>query len=178
MVIMTDWVKWFREHLRTSGEGFEWAFSQINPALHKGLPPNPRYLGLWQPARHVWHITEYERCLVIPSMQQWLGGAMLPDDEDIWPDNDEAWQQVQDNIADEFIAAFHDIRQQQINLLDQLVDVDWDTPRETIWGMKPLSMVVTKTYQHTFEHGDTLLRMGLWWEEMARKEAEYRAQNH
>ena len=26
-------------------------------------------------------------------------------------------------------------------------------------------MIVTKTYQHTFEHGDTLLRMGLWWEE-------------
>jgi len=22
---------------------------------------------------------------------------------------------------------------------------------------------VTKTYQHTFEHGDTLLRMALWW---------------
>ena len=26
-------------------------------------------------------------------------------------------------------------------------------------------MIVTKTYQHTFEHGDTLLRMGLWWEQ-------------
>jgi hypothetical protein len=42
----------------------------------------------------------------------------------------------------------------QIKLLDDLSAFDWDAPRETIWGMKPLSMVVTKTHQHTFEHGD------------------------
>jgi hypothetical protein len=24
--------------------------------------------------------------------------------------------------------------------------------------------VLTKTIQHTWEHGDTLMRMGLWWE--------------
>lgn len=27
-----------------------------------------------------------------------------------------------------------------------------------------MSMIVTKTFQHTYEHGDTLLRMGIWWE--------------
>ncbi|MBK8027204.1 MAG: hypothetical protein IPK19_38895 [Chloroflexi bacterium] len=55
------------------------------------------------------------------------------------------------------------MRQEQIALLDQLAAIDWEAPRETIWGYKPLSMVVTKTYQHTFEHGNTLLKMGLWW---------------
>jgi len=27
-----------------------------------------------------------------------------------------------------------------------------------------LAWVITKTFQHTYEHGDTLLRMGLWWQ--------------
>jgi hypothetical protein len=49
-------------------------------------------------------------------------------------------------------------------LVDALEQVDWEAPQATLWGDKPLKMIVTKTYQHTFEHGDTLLRMGLWWE--------------
>ena len=54
--------------------------------------------------------------------------------------------------------------QQQIDLLDQLTGADWQSPRTTLWGEKPLAWIVTKTYQHTCEHGDTLLRMSLWWE--------------
>jgi DinB superfamily len=158
---MTDWVQWFREQLKASGDGFVWAFQQIEPVLHQSFPPKPGYLGTWSPARHVWHVTEYERCQVLPSMRQWLGGSLPA--EDAWPDNDAAWSAVQNRTSDEFAAAYLDVRQQQIRLLDQLTSVDWTVPRETLWGMKPLSMVVTKTYQHTFEHGDTLLRMGIWW---------------
>ena len=65
------------------------------------------------------------------------------------------------------MATFCDIRRQQIVMLDELAQVDWEAPQATLWGDKPLKMIVTKTYQHTFEHGDTLLRMGLWWEEFA-----------
>jgi hypothetical protein len=56
-------------------------------------------------------------------------------------------------------------------LLDTLSGVDWTTPRATLWGHKPLSMIVTKTFQHTYEHGDTILRMGLWWKEDAEEAA-------
>ena len=62
---------------------------------------------------------------------------------------------------------------QQIDLLDSLASVDWAETRPTVWGDKPLSLVVTKTYQHTFEHGDTLLRMGLWWKDMAEEERQW-----
>lgn len=61
-------------------------------------------------------------------------------------------------------AAFRQVRQQQIDMLAQLTGAGWQTPRETLWGDRPLSMIVTKTFQHTYEHGDTLLRMGIWWE--------------
>ncbi|HSK88753.1 MAG TPA: DinB family protein [Anaerolineales bacterium] len=158
---MTDWVAWFRHQLQASGDGFAWAYSQIAPVLRESMPPDPDYFGTWPPARHVWHVTEYERCLVIPSMNQWLGAARPP--EDAWPDDDHTWAQVQQQGIEELPSAFRRIRQQQIDLLDKLTHTDWDSPRETLWGYKPLSMIVTKTFQHTYEHGDTLLRMAIWW---------------
>lgn len=167
---MTDWVTWFRYQLQASADGFAWAFAQIPSALHDQLPPAPDYLGTWSPARHVWHVSEYERCIVIPSMQQWLGAAMPGDD--VWPDDDPTWATIHDRSLETLTTAFRLVRQQQIQLIDQLVSVDWDTPCATIWGQKPLSMVVTKTFQHTYEHGDTLLRMGLWWESILNQEAD------
>jgi hypothetical protein len=159
---MTDWVTWFRYQLQASADGFIWGFTQIPPALLDQLPPDPGYLGTWTPQRHVWHVTEYERCLAIPSMKQWLGDPLPPDD--IWMDDDDTWASVKDKSPAALSSAFRQVRQQQIDLLDQLTAVDWQAPRETLWGSKPLSMVVTKTFQHTYEHGDTLMRMGIWWE--------------
>jgi hypothetical protein len=159
---MTDWIPWLRNQLNASAEGFEWALAQIPPALRDQLPPDPPYLGTWPPARHIWHVTEYECCLALPSMQQWLGGPLPP--EDAWQDDDEAWSKVKDRRLETLTAEFQRIRQHQIALLDPLGDVDWEAPRQTLWGSKPLSWIVTKTFQHTYEHGDTLLRMGLWWE--------------
>lgn len=160
---MTDWVTWFRYQLQASADGFVWAFSKIAPVLREQLPPRPEYLGTWPPARHVWHVTEYEKLLAIPSMTQWLGGSMPP--KGYWLDDDQSWDKVQNRGLEELTSAFLHIRLQQIELINQLVNADWDTPRDTLWGHKPLSMIVTKTFQHTYEHGDTLLRMGLWWEE-------------
>ena len=51
----------------------------------------------------------------------------------------------QDGLAD-VVAAFCDFRQQQIVMLDELTQVDWEAPRATLWGDKPLKMIVTKTY--------------------------------
>jgi hypothetical protein len=161
---MTDWVPWFRYQLKASADGFEWAFSLIPPLLRENLPPDPAYFGTWPPARHVWHITEYERCLVIPTMEQWLGGPIPP--EDAWPDDDETWAKCRNRGFEELSSTFRHFREQQIQLLDRLINIDWQTPRQTWFSHKPMSMsmLVTKTFQHTYEHGDTLLRMGLWWE--------------
>ena len=164
---MTDWITWFRYQLRASADGFAWALSQIPLAHHTQLPPRPDYLGTWPPIRHVWHVMEYERCQVIPSMQQWLGGSMPV--EETWADDDTAWANALKVPPSDFGAEFQRIRQEQVVLLDQLGQVDWSVPRVTLWGNKPLSMIVTKTFQHTYEHGDTLLRMGLRWDELLAK---------
>lgn len=169
---MTNWAAWFKGQLASSGDGFVWAFGQIEPELRDADPPAPR-LGLWSPARHVWHVTAYERCIAIPSMRQWLGEDVPGDDP--WADDD-AWASCQDRSADSLTEAFQAVRQEQIALLDSFAEADWGALRETIWGMKPLSMVVTKTYQHTFEHGDTLLRMVLWWRDIEKRIAEEAAE--
>ena len=174
---MTDWAQWFQYQLQASGDGFIWGFSQLPEYLLDQLPVEPGYLGTWQPLRHVWHVTEYERCLALPTMKQWLSGPMPP--EDAWKDDDAAWAAVKDRRPAALSAAFRQVRQQQIDLLAQLANADWETPRETLWGMRPLSWIVTKTFQHTYEHGDTLLRMGIWWEhilgEIAKAQAKAQA---
>jgi hypothetical protein len=158
---VTDWVQWFHSQLRASADGFIWGFAQISPAHLDQLPPDPLYLGTWSPLRHVWHVTEYERCYVLPVINEWLD-VSLPDED--WPDDDAAWAAVQDKSPAALSAAFLRVRQQQIDLLDLLVKTDWEANRETLWGQRSLSWIVTKTFQHTYEHGDTLLRMGLWWD--------------
>lgn len=170
---MTDWVQWFHQQLQSSAEGFTWGFSQIPAHLLDQIPVEPDVLGTWQPVRHVWHITGYERCLALPTMKQWSGAPLPPGDA--WQDDDEAWAAA-DKSPGVLIAAFQKVRQEQIDLLEQLANVDWETPRQTLWGDRPLSWIVTKTFQHTYEHGDTLLRMGLWWEYILNEIAKAQAQ--
>lgn len=158
---MIDYVTWFRPQLNSSAEGFVWAFGQLPAEYHFLLPPNPDYMGTWSPIRHIWHVAEYERCLVIPSMQQWFGKPM-PNDTG-WDDSNQGFAAAQEAGLQGIVEHFLQVRRQQVEMLDELTNVDWEEARATLWGNQPLKMIVTKTYQHTLEHADTLLRMALWW---------------
>lgn len=129
---MTKFVSWFRYQLKASAEGFEWAFAQIPRAFLGEIPTDPDYLGTWPPARHVWHVTEYERCLAFPAMYTWLDSPLPPKED--WPDDDETWAIVKARGFDELVANFRRTRGQQIDLLDRLASVDWSEPREVLWG--------------------------------------------
>jgi hypothetical protein len=65
---MTDWVPWFRTQLQASAYGFLWAFEQVPPDQWQRLPADARYMGTWPPLRHLWHVTGYEKMLVVPSI--------------------------------------------------------------------------------------------------------------
>ena len=159
---MTDWVPWFRDQLGASTSMFTWAVTQIDPSLHFEQPPpaSASYLGDWPPARHVWHLAYYERCIAVPWLRACTGGPPVSDDP--CPDWDH-WDAFSGRAVDEYVADFLAIRAEQLALLEELADVDWTTPRATGWGQRPLSMIVTKTLQHALEHTDTLLRMSMWW---------------
>jgi hypothetical protein len=89
--------------LSTQGQcrWFRVGILQIPSLFRKKLPPDPDYPGTWPPARHVRHVTEYERCLVMPSMSEWLDVPVAPEID--WPDDDNTWAKVQERGADELI---------------------------------------------------------------------------
>jgi len=157
-----NWIEWFLTQLQSSAEGFEWAFWSVPGHLRRALPIDEGYMGLWPAARHVWHVTEYERCVAMPAMRDWLGGEQPLTDP--WLDDDDAWSKNLHLSDKALIDRFWGVRRQELALFQDLRLVDWNECRDTGWGRKPLSWVVTKTYQHTWEQGDTLMRMGLWWE--------------
>ncbi len=159
--------EWFTAHLQTSAEGLVWGVQQALPERLYVVPPGDPHrggtLGAWPIARHVCHMTYYERNCVLPSMRQWLGAARPTmdgyDDEGCWDGSPN---------MDRFIAEFLQARREQIALLAQYSPEAWDEARDAVWGPVTLRWVVSKTYQHTFEHGSTIMRIALFWEGFAR----------
>ncbi len=157
-----NWTEWFLAQLQSSAEGFVQGFWSVPERLRRETPVDEKYMGRWPAARHVWHVTEYERCVALPSMRDWQIGEQ-PGAAD-WLDDDVAWAKNRDVSDKELIDRFWVVRRQEIALVEALKNVDWNACRDTGWGRRPLAWVVMKTHQHTWEHGDTLMRMGLWWE--------------
>lgn len=154
--------EWILAQLQSSAEGFERAFWLVPERLRREMPIDERVMGRWPAARHVWHVTEYERYVAVSNMRVWTGEEQT--ETGAWLDDDNAWL-LNSNIPDKMlIERFWVIRRQQMDRVKVLRDVDWDACGDTGWGQKSLAWVLTKTVQHTWEHGDTLMRMALWWE--------------
>ena len=155
---MINFSQWFHEQLQASANGFVWGTEQVPEARRYVQPPNG--LGEWTVARHVFHLFYYEQTIALPSMQQWLGGAM-PSVEDA--DEDIVWSKTQDTV-ESLLEKFRDVRTEQIALLPKIDDAAWKTNGEAVWGPVTLLWVVSKTYQHTAEHINDVMRIGLFWD--------------
>ncbi|HEY5004317.1 MAG TPA: hypothetical protein VII61_14245, partial [Ktedonobacteraceae bacterium] len=75
-------------------------------------------------------------------------------------DEEIAWQQAP-NIEMRR-EKFCEGRKAQIALLTQFAPDVWEETRETVWGQVTLRWTVTKTYQHTLEHSNDILKYGLY----------------
>lgn len=161
---------WFGSQLRASSEGVVWAFSQIPVERYGCCPPAPHYFGTWPPARHLWHLLNYERSLAIPFLRQWTGDSFSPHDRQ-WLDDDDTWAHAWSTGFVDLPGQFMAARNEQLQLLEAVSPTDWQRTCTTLWGEKTFTMVITKTYQHTLEHCDTLLRMALWWDDAVQDSA-------
>jgi hypothetical protein len=154
--------EWVLSQLQSSAEGFERAFWSVPERLRREVPIDEGVMGRWPAARHVWHVTEYERIVAMSNMRMWTRETQI--DEGPWLDDDATWL-LNSNLSDQMlIDRFWEIRLQELDRVKMLRDVDLAECCDTGWGQKSLAWVLTKTVQHTWEHGDTLMRMGLWWE--------------
>lgn len=154
--------EWFARQLAAGLELFVWAVGQM-PAHLLRVPP-PRHPDDWPVARHVFHLTHYERTLALPSMRQWDGGPP-PESFGIEQDaarEEAAWYAARETPLGEMIDQLQHVRNEQIQLARAFAGAAWDDPRDALWGRVPLAWVVTKTLQHTAEHTHDVLRLVLW----------------
>jgi hypothetical protein len=158
---------WFHDQLRASADGFVWGAEQV-PNARRFVQP-PKGLGEWIAARHIFHMVYYEQTIALPSMQQWLG-AECPSTDHL--DEEVAWGEGQANF-ESLLAQFRLVRAEQVALLPKFDALAWETTREAVWGSVSLRWVVSKTYQHTAEHTNDVMRMALFWDAFeARQKAE------
>jgi hypothetical protein len=160
---MVDLSNWFSEQLRASLEGFVWAVKQVPAERRYLLPPRP--LGTWPAARHAFHLMYYEQTIALPSMGQWLGGG---GPARIGLSEEAAWEQGPAAEGspglDELLAGLREVRESQLALLPEFDAPTWEQERMTVWGVRPLRWVVTKTFQHTAEHTHDVLSLALYWD--------------
>jgi hypothetical protein len=172
---MNETAQWFATSLQASADGVVWGVAQApHERLYLVPPGDPHMdgtLGAWPIARHVCHLTYYEKNCVLPSMRQWLG-VPLPSLEGY--DDDAAWDGSQE--IERFLDEFRQVRAEQIALLPQFPAAAWGETRDAVWGPVTLRWVVSKTYQHTFEHGSTIMRIALFWDGFAHWQAQQEAE--
>lgn len=158
-----DLSEWFTAQLQPGADGFVWGMQQVPEERWYATPPGPRGgLGVWVAARHAFHLLYYEREVALPAMRHWLGGPSPEFDAYHHDDEDVAWQRAPDlaRVLHEFRAG----RAAQIALLPRIGQALWREGRETGWGQVTLRWIVSKTYQHTAEHLNDVLRIALFWD--------------
>ncbi|MCL4543130.1 MAG: DinB family protein [Chloroflexi bacterium] len=147
-----DLSRWFSDQLQGSRDVVLWAIEQL--PLERVDEPPPPWLGEWSAAHHLAHLVRYEQKVVVPSMRQWLGGGM--------PDVGEGGDDAAISDVVHLQAEFRAVRTDQLALLPEFGGALWKERRRTVWGDVPLRWVVGKTLQHTYDHGNTILRMTLF----------------
>lgn len=160
---------WFGGQLHSSMENFLWSLGEV-PTARLFLTP-PHGLGDWSAAQQLFHVLAYERDCVVSSMRQRLGEPKPTVFEESWDENAE-WQKAQagvigTNLLDEMQTHFRRVRQAQIDLLPHFTDDHWMQTRDTGWGDIPLKWLVSKTWQHTYEHTSNVMRIVLFWDTFA-----------
>lgn len=166
-----------RDRLEDTATIIEWAVLRVpenrilEAPLH-GTDPNSdkgfkTYFGDWSAYRLLFHLVYYEEACALPAMRHWLGEPH-PKEDICFPNRDledAAWGEELRKGADlqALIARFRSIRQEQIRVLDAIPAGEWDQEKvQTGLGRVSADFVVSKTIQHSLEHGDTLLRNALY----------------
>ncbi|GLV59405.1 hypothetical protein KDH_62320 [Dictyobacter sp. S3.2.2.5] len=166
-----DYVQHFTRLLQHSCNDFIWATQQIAVEKLNSVPPHRP--ESWSVARIIFHLRFQEEKVVLPNMRLWLTDRALyarQDDvlieryaafETLTQDEEEAWLQQPDIQA--ALKHFQTQRTIQIALLQE-IDADiWEDRRATVWGEVTLRWAVTKTYQHSVEHINDVLKPALYW---------------
>ena len=154
---------WFKAQLQNSLDVFVWAVAQI-PDERINVEPVAQ---AWSVQQHIHHLYSYEK-LVLPFKRQWLPNADPTSPEDIaivrhmWSEQERHWYKKD---AVHWLHEFQELRKETIQLLRKFDEQAWCAEKETtFWSVKSLFWLYSKTLQHTLEHADAVLKIGLFWD--------------
>lgn len=139
-------------------------FDKLSEKLFPEFKAGYNFFGKWSRKRILFHLAFYEEMLVIPTMVLWSEEKEL----EIQNFPNEETEFSQDIDIDILKSKFGELRQKQIQIINGLSQNSWNISKNTIWGDKKLVWVVGKTIQHSYEHGNKMLRHAIFWEYQAK----------
>jgi hypothetical protein len=162
------------KQLKSTAEIMEWVISLFTEDRLNEFPPHKNhpkapdwaitYLGEWSALRVLFHLVYYEEVFALPSMRECIGEskATLPDNSS---KEEEEW--IKGVIVTELLERFRNARDEQIAIVTAASNKELNDKRMKYFGHGKVSIswLVTKTIQHTFDHGGKLLRKALYWDD-------------
>lgn len=157
------------KQLIETAQVIEWALTLFPKERLTEKPPHgihsndPEWFGQWSALRLLFHLVYYEETIALPSLRHWLG-----DPKPSYPDNsveDDEWEKGND--LTNLLLRFQDVRREQVGVINKIDDKHWNEEKIRFYshGMVSAAWFVAKTIQHSFSHGDKLLRKALYWDD-------------
>ena len=155
--------------LRDSLATIEWASSMIPVRWTHDAPPTAAP-GAWSVAMNLAHLVTYEEQLALPVLRAMAHGS---DGEGTVRSGLEHWFHA-DAVAlssdpvDLLVSRLRAAREEQIRTIEPLTADAFNTPRTRLFTdpgadlRHSIAWVATKTFQHTWEHGNAILRVALF----------------
>ncbi|MEX0801115.1 MAG: DinB family protein [Dehalococcoidia bacterium] len=156
--------------LADSLQTLEWATSLVPPQWTHALPDyySP---GEWSVAMILAHLVIYEETMAAPVLEALAAGG---DGVDAAPSPGEgslsAAKAISDSAVEELLERLAASRTRQIEIVKSYAPERFNEPVTSLWVNSPIhgrslhsaGWVATKTFQHTWEHGNAIMRVALF----------------
>lgn len=132
----------------------------FNPEFEAGH----RYMGTWSRHRLLHHLITYEENAVLPVLRNWKSDGDIPEIEQLMANLKSEEENYDQNISiDSMVEKLKVLREFQIALLHNMTDEDLKRSKMTpFWEIQTLEWILGKSVQHSFEHGNKMLRHALF----------------
>jgi hypothetical protein len=167
------------KQLEETAQIFDWAMRLVPEERLLEIPPHSahpkasdhvkRYFGSWSAYRIFFHLIYYEEKSAYPNILLWLDesehiGRKCGGEK-------EAYKEALEKKInlETLLERFHNIRKKQIEAINKIPEKLWTEKKpNTNWGNVTVEFIVTKSIQHTLEHGNKILRNVLFWDSYLR----------
>ena len=157
------------DRLRDSARTIE-SFLKLVPERWTHRAPDGWPDDAWSVAMNLAHMVAYEEQLATPVMESIAAGGT---GQDVVPSGGEGWllesaQAMAGASLDSLAARLRATRERQIAIIDAMSGDLFNTPKTMLWSGRSggeahaVSWVAAKTFQHTWEHGNAILRIALF----------------